>query len=211
MRCVIIAGSPDTDVEFLRSAVKQTDFVICADKGYFFAKNADITPNLIIGDFDSYNGKINEDCDIISLNSEKDDTDTVHSIDVAFEMGYTEFLILGGLGGRVDHTFANISALHYIHNKGGKGILLSKYEKVEFLSKGEYSYNNLNGKTFSIFAFGCKEVTVSYEGVKYPLENYPIQSSVPLGISNIFTSDKSKISIYDGNAIFILNLTDDYV
>lgn len=211
MRCIIIAGSPDTDSNFIKSYVKEDDFVICADKGYFYAKNAGITPDVVVGDFDSFCDTITDDCEIVKLNPIKDDTDTVHSIDIALEKGYSDIIIIGAIGGRIDHSFANISALQYIHKKGSNGILLSANERVEFLSEGEYSFDNYNGKTFSLFPFGCNKVCVSYEGAKYPLNRYYIQSNIPLGVSNEFISEKCKINIYDGNAILIINLLEEYI
>ena len=211
MRCVIISGSPETNSNFVKQVVKPDDYVICADRGYEFAKLAKIEPNLIVGDFDSYQEKISASCEIVRLNPHKDDTDTIHAIDLAFEKGFTEFLLLGALGGRTDHTFANITALLYIADKGGRGVLLSEKEHIELLKKGEYFYNEYCGKTFSLFPFGCNSVCVSYKGVEYPLERYTLKSSVPLGISNIFISEKSEIKIYDGNAILIINLKEEYI
>ena len=210
MHCVIIAGSPETNSEFIKRTVTDNDFVICADKGYLYAKNAGIAPDVVVGDFDSFCSEITDDCEVISLNPIKDDTDTFHSIDIAIERGYTEFTIIGALGGRIDHSFANISALEYISEKGAKGILLSEKERVEFLPKGEYRYS-YKGKTFSLFPFGCSEVCVTYEGVFYPLDKFRIKSGLSLGISNVFTSDESKINIYDGNAILIINLSEEYI
>ena len=207
MRCVIIAGSPDADVEFIRTIVCDNDYVICADKGFEYANKAGIKPNLVVGDFDSYKENNFENYETITLNSHKDDTDTMHSIDLALERGYKSILILGALGGRFDHTFANVSVLQYINNKGGKGVLLSKCERIEYLSQGEYCYEGYNGKTFSLFPFGCVGVTVTYSGVEYPLDNYCLKSSIPMGVSNVFTTDKSVVKINDGNAIFIINLS----
>lgn len=211
MRCVIISGSPETNPDFIKQAVKPDDYVICADRGYEFASLAGVEPNLIVGDFDSYKEKISASCEIVKLNPRKDDTDTIHSIDLAFEKGFTDFILLGALGGRTDHTFANITSLLYIADKGGRGVLLSEKERIELLNKGEYFYEKYCGKTFSLFPFGCESVCVSYRGVEYPIERYNLKSSVPLGISNVFTSEKSKIKIYDGNAILIINLKEEYI
>ncbi len=211
MRCVIIAGSPETNAEFIKKTVKSDDYVICADKGYAYAKYAGISPNLVVGDFDSYKEEITTDCEVITLIPHKDDTDTIHSIDVAFEKGYHEFVILGALGGRIDHSFANISALEYINSMGGKGILLSEKERVEFLTVGEHNYRNLCGKTFSVFPFGCEKTCVSEIGAEYSIERYDIKSRYPIGVSNVFTSDDAWINIYDGNAILIINLSEDFL
>lgn len=206
MRCIIISGSPNVDINFIKKTVKSDDYIICADKGCIYASRSDITPNLVVSDFDSCEKKIFHDCETIVLNPHKDDTDTMHSIDIAIERGYDEIVILGAIGGRFDHTFANVSALQYISLKGAKGYLLSPDEHIEYLSVGDYKFSGYNGKTFSLFPFGCSDVCVSYTGVEYPLDKYSLTSSVPMGVSNIFISDISTINIYDGNAILIINL-----
>lgn len=206
MRCVIISGSPDTDTDFIRKTVSEDDYLICADKGLTFAKKAGLKPDLVVGDFDSYKGKLPTDCEIVSLNCKKDDTDTMHAIDIAFERGYNDFLLLGATGGRIDHTFANISVLMYINGRGGKGIILSHDEYIRFLPDGTYMFHGLHGLTFSVFPFGCENVTVTIEGAEYPLDSYLISAKIPIGISNVFTTDESKIKISGGNAIIIINL-----
>lgn len=205
MRCVIICGAPQADVNFIRQTVQDDDFVICADKGCEYAAAAGITPALAAGDFDSCK-IVPKNTEVIRLNPEKDDTDTLHCINLALEKGCSKITLLAALGGRTDHLFANLCALEYIHKKGKKGEILSKRETVRFLPKGEYSFDGFKGKTFSLFPFGCQRVCVSYEGAKYPLEQKYLDSFFPLGISNVFTGDRAKIKIYDGNAILIINL-----
>ncbi len=206
MRCVIISGSPDTDVNFIKEQVLPDDYIICADKGCEYALLSGIVPNLVVSDFDSCSQKIFPNCETITLNPHKDDTDTMHAIDIALEKGYREIVLLGATGGRLDHTIANLSALQYISLKGAKGYVLSKTEHIEYLPKGCYEFDGLNGKTFSLFPFGCSEVCVSYSGAEYPLDHYRLSSAVPMGVSNIFLSDNATIKIYDGNAILIINL-----
>ena len=211
MRCVIISGSPETSPDFIKQTVSREDYVICADRGYAFAELAGIEPDMIVGDFDSYIENITASCEVVRLNPHKDDTDTIHSINLALEKGFSDFLLLGCLGGRLDHTLANLSALEYISSKGGRGVLLSEKERVELLTEGEYCFENKNGKTFSLFPFGCQSVCASYDGAEYPLDRYRLQSSFPLGVSNVFISEKAKIKIYDGTAILIINLKQEYI
>lgn len=95
MRCVIIAGSPDTNSDFLSEVIKPDDYVICADRGCNFAKQAGITPNLVVGDFDSEPDVLFPNCETVRLIPEKDDTDTMHSVDLALEKRFDEIAILG--------------------------------------------------------------------------------------------------------------------
>ena len=97
MRCVIIAGSPDTNSDFLSEVIKPDDYVICADRGCNFAKQAGITPNLVVGDFDSEPDVLFPNCETVRLIPEKDDTDTMHSVDLALEKRFDEIAILGAV------------------------------------------------------------------------------------------------------------------
>lgn len=205
MRCVIIAGSPDCDISFIKSSINKGDFIVCADRGYQYAVQIGIKPDLVVGDFDSCKTEVNGDFELITLQTHKDDTDTMHAIDVALDRGYDDFLLLGALGGRFDHTFANISTLQYIHQRGANGLIASESEVIEYISVGKRVFENLNGITFSVFPFGCPSVCLSINGAEYPLDKAYLDSSIPLGISNVFNSDFSTIEIYDGNAIIILN------
>lgn len=205
MRCVIISGSPICNISFIKSVIKKSDFIICADKGYQYAVEAGINPDLVVGDFDSCDIEANGDFEVISLQTHKDDTDTMHAVDVALERGYDDFLLLGALGGRFDHTFANVSALQYIHQNGATGIIATENEVIEYLTIGKKIFENRDGITFSVFPFGCQRICISITGAEYPLNNEYLESSIPMGISNVFRSNLSSIEIYDGNAIIILN------
>ena len=96
-RCVIIAGSPDADIGFIKTAVSGGDYVICADKGYKYAHAAGITPDLIVGDFDSYIGELPPDVDTVRLNVRKDYSDTYVCARYAVEQGFIEVLRIVGL------------------------------------------------------------------------------------------------------------------
>ena len=103
--CYIIAGG-DFD-GFFDEIKEEEDMVIAADKGYIHAREAGITPTMIIGDFDSSN---QPDGDlVIKLNPIKDYTDTKAALMVAEDWGYENIVVYGGLGGRDSHTLANIS------------------------------------------------------------------------------------------------------
>ena len=210
MHCFIIAGSPEASPEFIKGTVSG-GFVICADRGYTYAKAAEIKPNLIVGDFDSYGEKLPDHCEIVKLPTEKDDTDTMRAVKLAFDRGFKKFTILGAIGGRLDHSFANLCALAYISSRGGSGELLSEREKIVYLTQGEHSFDSLSGLTFSLFPFGCAEVEVEYFGAKYSSGVYRLSSENPQGVSNIFTENRSIIKIHRGNAVVIINMSDEYL
>lgn len=205
-RCVIICGSPDNNPEFIKKQIRENEYVICADSGYLYARNAGIVPDLFIGDFDSFKGTIPSNIEIITLKTHKDDTDSMHCAEVALDRGYRDIVLLGATGGRLDHTFGNLSILQYLYNKGASAKIFNSDGYIEYISKGDFHFKELKNCTFSVFPFGCESVSVSYFGdVEYPADNLEIDSSAGIGISNIFRSDDVCIKINRGNAlVFVL-------
>ena len=91
------------------AAPEEDSFVICADGGYGKALEAGIKPDIVIGDLDSSaDTSIPDDIPLIRLQVEKDVTDTDSCLEYALEQGFSSIFIIGGLGGRCDHSIANI-------------------------------------------------------------------------------------------------------
>ena len=66
------------------------DFIIAADKGLLYLQNLGITPNLVIGDFDSL-GHTPNGRNIIVLPCEKNDTDMGAAVAEGVMRGYKKF------------------------------------------------------------------------------------------------------------------------
>nr|WP_294670084.1 thiamine diphosphokinase [uncultured Ruminococcus sp.] len=203
MRCVIISGSPDTNVEEIKSLCTSDDFIVCADSGYSFAKKAGLTPNLIIGDFDSLKEELPQNTEVVKLNTHKDDTDTEHCVMECIRRGYKDFLLLGSIGGRTDHTFANIATLAFLSEYNYNGIARNNGEEIRILKEGSYEMNNKKGLIFSVFPYGCESVNVTYKGAEYILNNKTLTYNVSRGISNVFVDDEAEITINRGRAILL--------
>lgn len=203
MRCVIISGSPDTNVEEIKSLCTSDDFIVCADSGYSFAKKAGLTPNLIIGDFDSLKEELPQNTEVVKLNTHKDDTDTEHCVMECIRRGYKDFLLLGSIGGRTDHTFANIATLAFLSEYNYNGIARNNGEEIRILKEGSYEMNNKKGLIFSVVPYGCESVNVTYKGAEYMLNNKTLTYNVSRGISNVFVDDEAEITINRGRAILL--------
>ena len=205
MRCIIICGSPDCSADFIRKTVSDGDYVMCADSGYGYALDAGVKPDLLVGDFDSYPCERPDDIPTITLNTHKDDSDSMHCAAVAVEKGFDEVVLLGTLGGRSDHSFSNLCVLLYLSERGVKASALSENEYVTVLTEGEHKLKNHKGKTFSVFPFGCDEAVVTYTGdVEYPADNLRMKTSDGIGLSNIFNSDDVSIIVSGGICLLFI-------
>ena len=207
-KCYIIAGAPSPDLDFLRSSVPTGAFVLCADRGYTYAEAAGISPSVIVGDFDSCASRLPAGIETVTLQREKLYTDTVHCIDNALEKGYDEIVVFAAVGGRLDHTVANLYALEYANQRGGSVTLLSEREEIRLLTGGKHSFEGLDGLTFSLFPLGCESAVLSISGAHYPLDRYRYESRNPVGVSNIFEGGRSEIEVHSGKLLLIINRDD---
>ncbi len=200
-RCLILCGG-DCSAKTIMNSYSASDFIICADSGYDYAVKYGVIPHLLIGDFDSISN-IPDGIDKIKLPVEKDITDSEAAIIEGINRGYTEFLILGGTGGRFEHTFANIS-------------LMAKYTKLGYIIKmiddnhsffciynSSLKLTKKGSQQISVFAFGENAEGVYETGFHYPLSNFTLSPFVPLGISNDIVADYGEISVENGTLVVI--------
>ena len=207
MKCVIIAASPDFDPVILKKIdLELNDIVICADGGYSYAKAVGITVDYLISDFDSLekNEFCSGDTKLIELSSEKDETDTLAAVKLGLELGYAEFIIYASLGGRLDHTIANINTLNFILDKGARGRLVGRDAALEIIKENR-TFENMRGKSLSLFSFHPHIPVVTLKGFKYPLNRYELSMSDSVGISNIIACDTATIIIERGRLLVIEN------
>lgn len=198
--CLIFGGAP---VGGLRLAPPEDTYIIAADRGYLAVKQMGLTPNLALGDFDSLD-EIPQSCEVIRAVPEKDDTDTMLAVKTALDRGYSRISIVGALGGRLDHTFANIQTLAYILKNGGFGRLIGENDTVELLNEGEYAYERRVGTYLSLFAYG-ESTVITTRGTKYDLTVHRLDNAFPLGVSNEIIGDKCSVSVHEGQLLVIFS------
>ena len=117
-RCVIVGGAEIRNYESLREYFTHDDFFIYCDCGLKHERSLGFAPSLIIGDFDSHEKPENAKCEVIVLPVVKDDTDTIYAVKEAMKRGFNDFVLIGSVGGRMDHTLGNIYALLMLANNG---------------------------------------------------------------------------------------------
>ena len=182
--------------------LNEGDLVIAADGGYDTLMQRGYDCHIFVGDMDSLNEKP-KDVEILRFPIEKDETDTFLAYREGVKRGYTNFRIYGGVGGRIDHTFANISLLLYAKNENNTATLVAdgyeifaiKNEKTELFGKEK--------KTFSVFAFGEDARGVTIKGAKYEVENVSLSPAFPLGVSNSFKGEKCEIEVGCGSLLIM--------
>lgn len=177
------------------------DLVIAADRGYERALALGITPDLLVADFDSM-PDIPRFEHIIRLNTRKDDTDVAYAVNLAFEKGYTQFVICGGAGGKLDHSLANIQLCSDILRRGGSAVFCGEEESFTVINT-TFRFDKGREGRFSVFSLSEKSEGVSIRGASYEAREITLSRYVPLGVSNAFVGEAAEISVRDGELLII--------
>lgn len=202
-RCVIITAQMSDSAEHMEYLFEPDDFVICADGGYELAVAQHIAPSLVVGDFDSMSYR-QFDCEVVRRPVEKDETDTLLAVMEGEKRGYHSFDILGGLGGRFDHTYANLQMICRSTLKGDRMRVLDGGNTVTMLMPGTHRIARRLGAKLSVFAYSPEVKGLTLEKLKYPLNGAMLRNDFPLGVSNEFADDTAIISFKEGLLLLVL-------
>ena len=200
--CFVFGAGPPPDCP---PEISAQDIVIAADGGYLYTQSAGIRADAVVGDFDSLGGVPEHRPDgpfVMQLPKEKDQTDTFAALKYGQERGFKCFHIYGGVGGRLDHTLANIQCLTFLLNHGARGYLHDRDTVATALKTGVWLAPRESG-VISVFALGGSAEGVCLRGFKYELEDAALTTDFPLGVSNEFIGQSAYVGVERGNLLII--------
>ncbi|MBO4940648.1 MAG: thiamine diphosphokinase [Clostridia bacterium] len=203
MRCFVFCSAQIDSYDFLKSFDFEKSFIICADGGYKHTQKLGLVPDLWIGDGDSLkNGHIAAK-EIIAFPPQKDNTDTDLAVMEALRRGYKDIIILGALGGRLDHEYSHFCLLKKILDNGGRGTLLDSDNEITMENK-RFSVFPDDKKYISFFPFGGDVNDFCVKGLYYETENMHLVSGEVQASSNCFVDEKiGEISFSSGYILVI--------
>ena len=204
----------DFALDFIRKIEEERKgkklLLLAADRGLDFFLETGLVPDIVDGDFDSLSGagkaylESLDHTEIVRLNPEKDDTDTMLAVKQALSLGAEEIQIYGGLGGRFDHSIANVQTLRYLSEHGAVGSLCDAQNWMTVQTVGTVrQYPRRDGWYFSLLSLSdtCTGVTIT--GAKYCLQNGTLHANFPLGISNEIVAERAEISLQTGTLLVL--------
>lgn len=202
-RCVIFTAVCEGDPAQAYIDPKDDDLILCADAGLEIARSIGVQPGAVIGDFDSM--AVPEGENIMRHPVIKDDTDTILCARYALEMGVRDFLIVGGIGGRLDHTLANLQTLSFLAANECRAELCDGKIHAAAVRSGSIRMPRSKGK-LSVFAMDgvCEGVWI--RGAKYELENGVVRPDFPIGMGNDFMEDEAEIGVQRGTLLVMREL-----
>ena len=195
--------------DFLRSFLDNHGgaFLVCADGAVRHLAPLNRVPAVIIGDMDSA-----DPCQIarfrdkgtriISYPKEKDKTDTHLAVELAIDRGCRKIFLLGALGGRIDHTLANISLL-FLGRKQNVEIRIIEPACEMFLLSGTAILQGKPGDTVSFLPVADRVRGITLAGFQYPLSDGTMELGNPYGISNRLAEPEGRITVREGHLLVI--------
>jgi len=220
-RCVIIGAADIANYKKIKEFLSSDDFYIFCDGGIKHQKALDVKPDLIVGDFDSADfasidfesfkaysrAEAESKPEIIKLPCEKDDTDVFFAVKEAVRRGFEDFLLLGVIGQRFDHSLCNLSVLLYLYENKKSALLVDDYSEMQVIGSESLKNPATISDAYSYFSLMCPfgDVSgVSIKNAKYPLENAEIKCSYQFGISNEVLNKKTAfVSVKSGLLLLI--------
>lgn len=201
-RCVIVGGADINNYDAVCRKIRNDDYFIYCDCGLRHMEKLGVAPNLIVGDFDSHENP-NLSVETIVLPCEKDDTDTFFAAKEAVKRGFDDFILIGTVGGRLDHTLGNVSVLLYLFSLGKNAEMIDDFSEMQIVGDktvfvdSSYSY-------FSLLNITGEAEGITEKNAKFPLENAKITCEYQYGISNeVLPGKTAEISVGKGKALLI--------
>lgn len=201
-RCVILSAGPISDVSALRELVHPDDTFVAADGGWKLAQSLGVPLTAIVADFDSSAlPHLPAEVDVVRLPVRKDCTDTAAAVDYARERGYTDFLLLGCIGGRLDHEYAAMQLLVQLAQVGCHAVMADAENRIFAVTSSPFTACPMEGWSLSLFAFGGPVHGLSIRGAAYELTDYDLHPTDPLCVSNAVERTPCEISFTDGKLL----------
>lgn len=196
-------------LKHLRNELPQAP-LICADAGADLCRTAGVVPDYIIGDMDSIKEETAQWLRELNVKkavypAEKDYSDTQIALEFIYEAGAEEIIVIGALGGRMDHELANMMLLLTEGRKGRSLVFWDDGNRLRYVGVGEHKLARTDVYV-GMVPISDDGMMLSIEGLYYPLDHY----SVPFGesrlISNCFKDhDEATITIEHGDGILVLS------
>ncbi|HZK09809.1 MAG TPA: thiamine diphosphokinase [Clostridia bacterium] len=188
----VIIGSAPLEEALLLSYLKEASRIIAVDGGLNHLESVGQKADIVLGDFDSYQGELPHGAKVFS--KEKNFTDMQAALALIKE---EETVILGATGGRLDHFLSVLTLM-----RGRENIQLIDKQNRIFYRKGSFNLKKEEGY-FSLFPL--QDTLITIEGAKYNLDKAHVSSDDSLLLSNEWLGDVT-IKTDKGWVLVVLSL-----
>jgi thiamine pyrophosphokinase len=202
MYTIIVAHAPDLAIAPYEGLIRAADLLLAADGGALALMQAGLLPHTVIGDLDSLDDAsqaalIKRGVELQRFPRAKDETDLELALLLAAARGATAIDVLGALGGRWDHSLANVALLAHPALQGRRVRLLSDRQEL-FLVRDEAILAGKAGDTISLLPLTAEARGITTRGLLYQLEDATLHYERARGVSNVLIAPPGHITLREG-------------
>ena len=207
---ILVGGGPINYPFLRRELAKEHDLLIAVDGGGRILHELGQLPDLVLGDYDSLAPSAQEyftgqGVRLLTAEQDQDRTDLEIGLELAAEQALAELLVFGGLGGRLDHTLANLSLMYKAKLNQTNMLLVGPEQLVTMLAPGEQVViTPFAGGHFSLIPYSSPLSGVKVTGARYPLHAATIALGSTLGIHNEFLTAPVEVSLQSGYLLLVI-------
>lgn len=201
---VLIFANGECEVgEWLRPHLETATVLLAADGGTHHLLKLGLRPHLIIGDLDSLDPTVQAELvqagvEIRRHPRDKDETDLeLALLYAAATYPDQPMRIIGGFGGRLDQTIANILLLAHPGLRGRDIQLLDATQRA-WLVHDQATISGAPGDTISFIPLGGDVLIRQTIGLKWQLQGERLRFGPARGVSNVLLGTTAQVQVAEG-------------
>jgi thiamine pyrophosphokinase len=199
MKVLIVCNGEAPPRDLLRGAASESDLIIGADGGGLTLLEAGITPDIVLGDMDSFDEEDHPGLNVLSLH-DQETNDLEKALDYALKQGARSGVIMGAFGKRVDHGLKNLSVLYAYSGRFDSLCFRDVYQDI-YLIESPFKARFPVNTTISLIPLSGKVKGVSTKGLAWPLKNEDLVVGERDGTSNRSVKEEVEISFESGRLL----------
>lgn len=209
-RAILVGGGPLHEGMLRTELMAGYGLLVAVDGGGQPLVDLGYQPQVLVGDFDSlppaYRAALVEKgVELLAYPAEKDWTDLEIALDYLCAKGYGQLVVFGALGGRLDHTMANLSLLYIRRRQGHQLVLIGAEQAVTLLTAEEtIRIFPFPGGHFSLLPFPAAATGVRIRNAKYLLDQAFLELGSTRGVHNEFLTGPAEVSLDSGSVLVIV-------
>lgn len=203
---ILCNGQPPNRTQIVHS-LKEADLFIAADGGGNIARTMNLSPDIVIGDLDSYHHNSLDSWEIIKK-TDQNYNDLEKALNYALQKNVKEAVVYGATGLRLDHTVKNLSVLKQFRKRFETLFFRDRFCDVKLI-KSPFTECLPVHTSVSLFPLSGTVSGVSSKGLKYELSNDTLENGVFDGSSNITVLPEIEITFSSGDLLFFINHKSD--
>ena len=208
MRGVVFINGHVADYAPLARRLRPNDLLVGADGGTRHILALGLQPHFVVGDLDSLPAPVAQELAergvlIERHPTSKDQTDLELAIEYTLRQGVDEILLLGGMGGRLDQTLANLLIL--AQRDWSVPLRLAEGDQEASLLRGpqRLTLHGTVGATVSVIPLTPKVRGITYSGLRYPLHAATLALGSTRGVSNEFAAETATVELVAGLLLIV--------